>query len=295
MAAPTAGAAVAERTAEGSRTVLLLLLLPGLVALVTTFLLPLLWLTRASFATSALSALGQGDWTLESYRQILLDPFYWRVAWNTLTLGVYVAVCAVVLAYPIALFLVRTTSRWRGVLTALAVAPLLTSSVVRTYGWMVILGDRGVINATLAWLHLVDQPIRLANNTLGATIALVEILMPYAILAMLGGFGRIQPQFEEAAAMLGANRLRVFTRIVLPLSLPGVLTAALLTFVLAISSFVTPRLIGGGRVFVLGTEVFNEATVTLNWPLAAALSVLLLVLFSSVILLYQRALRSLEA
>ncbi|UIY31780.1 ABC transporter permease subunit (plasmid) [Neorhizobium galegae] len=85
--------------------------------------------------------------------------------------------------------------------------------------------------------------------------------------------------------MLGANRLRVFTRIILPLSAPGVLTAALLVFVLAISSFVTPRLMGGGRVFVLGTEVFNEATVTLNWPLAAALSVMLLILFSSIILL----------
>lgn len=297
MAAAPAAAAVASeaRPTTGGRGVLLLLLLPGLIALVTTFLMPLIWLTRASFASSAISALGTGDWTLESYRQILFDPFYWRVAWNTLTLGATVAVFAVVLAYPIALFLVRTTSRWRGVLTALAVAPLLTSSVVRTYGWMVILGDRGVINGALTGLNLIDQPIRLANNTLGATIALVEILMPYAILAMLGGFGRIQPQFEEAAAMLGANKLRTFWRIVLPLSLPGVLTAALLTFVLAISSFVTPRLIGGGRVFVLGTEVYNEATVTLNWPLAAGLSVLLLVLFSSVILIYQRALRSLEA
>lgn len=295
MAAPAAIATAEVRPATGGRGVLLLLLLPGLIALVTTFLLPLIWLTRASFASSAISALGKGDWTLESYRQILFDSFYWRVAWNTLTLGASVAVFAVVLAYPIALFLVRTTSRWRGVLTALAVAPLLTSSVVRTYGWMVNLGDRGVINGVLTSLHLIDQPIRLANNTLGATIALVEILMPYAILAMLGGFGRIQPQFEEAAAMLGANKLRTFYRIVLPLSLPGVLTGALLTFVLAISSFVTPRLIGGGRVFVLGTEVYNEATVTLNWPLAAGLSVLLLVLFSSVILLYQRALRTLEA
>ncbi len=118
--------------------------------------------------------------------------------------------------------------------------------------------------------------------------------MPYAILAMLSGFGRLNTQLEEAAAMLGANRLRVFTRIVLPLSLPGVLTATLLVFVLAISSFVTPRLMGGGRVFVIGTEVYNEATVTLNWPLAASLSVLLLILFGSVIVIYQRAMRALE-
>ncbi|MBP1844491.1 MULTISPECIES: ABC transporter permease [Rhizobium/Agrobacterium group] len=288
VTAPAGGAPAA------SRGILLMLLLPGLVALVITFLLPLLWLFRASFASSAVGALSGGDWTSEAYTTVLFDPFYWRVAWNTLVLGFNVAIFAVILSYPIALFLARTQSRFRGVLTALAVAPLLTSSVVRTYGWMVILGDRGVINSTLQALSLTDGVIRLTNNSFGATVALIEILMPYAILAMLSGFGRLNVQLEEAAAMLGANRLKVFTRIVLPLSLPGVLTAALLVFVLAISSFVTPRLMGGGRVFVLGTEVFNEATVTLNWPLAAALSVMLLVLFSSIILLYQRALRALE-
>jgi len=276
-----------------SRTLLLVLLLPGLLALGISFVAPMLWLLRASFSTSAL---GGGDgWTLDKYSEILTDPFYWRVAGNTLNYCVTVAIFAVILSYPIALFLARSTSKYRGILTALAIAPLLTSSVVRTYGWMVILGDRGVINSTLQWLTLTDAPLRLSNNQLGATIAMIEILMPYAILAMLSGFGRLNSQLEEAATMLGANRFKVFTRIILPLSLPGVITAALLVFVLAISGFITPRLMGGGRVFVLGTEVFQEATVTLNWPLAAALAVMLLVLFSSVIVVYRRALRALEA
>ncbi|MES5098407.1 ABC transporter permease [Agrobacterium sp. BA1120] len=288
-------AATDKQSSGAPRGVLLLLLVPGLAALVVTFVLPLIWLFRASFASSTIAAFSGGDWTAQSYSTVVFDPFYWRVAWNTLVLGFNVALFAVILSYPIALFLARTESRWRGVLTALAVAPLLTSSVVRTYGWMVILGDKGVINSTLQSLSLTDGVIRLTNNSFGATVALVEILMPYAILAMLSGFGRLNAQLEEAAAMLGANRLKVFTRIILPLSLPGVLTAALLVFVLAISAFVTPRLMGGGRVFVLGTEVFNEATVTLNWPLAAALSVMLLLLFSSIIVMYQRALRSLEA
>lgn len=288
-------AATDKQSSGAPRGVLLLLLVPGLAALVVTFVLPLIWLFRASFASSTIAAFSGGDWTAQSYSTVVFDPFYWRVAWNTLVLGFNVALFAVILSYPIALFLARTESRWRGVLTALAVAPLLTSSVVRTYGWMVILGDKGVINSTLQSLSLTDGVIRLTNNSFGATVALVEILMPYPILAMLSGFGRLNAQLEEAAAMLGANRLKVFTRIILPLSLPGVLTAALLVFVLAISAFVTPRLMGGGRVFVLGTEVFNEATVTLNWPLAAALSVMLLLLFSSIIVMYQRALRSLES
>jgi putative spermidine/putrescine transport system permease protein len=270
-----------------------LLALPGLLALGATFLLPMAWLARMSFAAAQTGA-GVG-WSAAAYRKIVADPFYWKVALNTLILGATVSVFAVALSYPIALFLSRSESRWRGVLTALAVAPLLTSAVVRTYGWMVILGNRGVINGSLQALALIHHPLRLSNNSLGTTIAMIEILMPYAILAMLGGFGRLSAQLEDAAALLGASPMRVFARITLPLSLPGVLTAALLVFVLAISSFVTPRLIGGGRVFVLGTEVFNEATVTLDWPLAAALAVVLLVLFGGVIVFYQRALRAFES
>src|SRR5690606_19303248 len=208
----------AARSADGSRRVLLMLLLPGLVALGVTFVLPLLWLFSASFASSASGAFSGGDWTLSSYETVLTDPFYWLVAWNTLVLGFNVAVFTVILSYPIALFLARTESRWRRVLTALAVAPLLTSSAVRTYGWMVILGDQGVINSTLQALSLTDGVVRLTNNSFGATVALIEIFMPYAILAMLSGFGRLNTQLEEAAAMLGANRLKVFTRIILPLS-----------------------------------------------------------------------------
>lgn len=285
---------VTRPTTRHSRLLLLALLLPGLLTLGVTFAAPLAWLIRASFSPIGSMIAPSAPWSTSAYAAVLFDPFYWRVAGNTLWLGLMVSLPAVALAYPIALFLHRSTSRWKGVLTALAIAPLLTSSVVRTYGWMVLLGDRGVINATLQALSLTTTPWRLSNNTLGATLALIEILMPYAILAMLSGFGRLNQQLEEAAQMLGAARWRVFLRITLPLSLPGVLTAALLVFVLAISAFVTPRLMGGGRVFVLGTEIFSEATVTLNWPLAAALSVLLLVLFSSVIVLYQRALRALE-
>ncbi len=279
---------------RSNRGIVLLLLLPGLLALGVSFVAPMLWLLRASFSTSALGG-PSGDWTLAHYTEVLFDPFYWRVTTNTLTYGLTVAFFAVVLSYPIALFLARSTSRWRGLLTALAIAPLLTSGVVRTYGWMVILGDRGVINGSLQALSLIDAPMRLSNNLLGATIAMIEILMPYAILAMLSGFGRLNAQLEEAASMLGANRFWVFLRIILPLSLPGIITAALLVFVLAISGFVTPRLMGGGRVFVLATEVFQEATITLNWPLAAALAMLLLVMFSAIIVLYRRALRALEA
>jgi putative spermidine/putrescine transport system permease protein len=203
-------------------------------------------------------------------------------------MGVTVGVLCVIVSYPVALFLARSTSKWRGLLIAIAIAPLLTSAVVRTYGWMVILGTNGLVNSTLADWGLIDTPLKLTNNMTGVTIGLVEIFMPYAILAMISGFGRLSPQLEEAAGSLGASKFRVFTRVTLPLSLPGILTAFLLVFVLSISTFITPRLLGGGSVQVLATEIYDQTTGLLNWPFAAALSVILLVLFGLIIAVYQR-------
>ncbi|WGW11529.1 ABC transporter permease [Saxibacter everestensis] len=273
---------------------LLGLLLPGVLGLLLGFILPILVMLRMSLNTNAAGGQLVSSFSLASYQAALADPFYWQVIGNTLLLGLGCGLMATVLSYPLALFLIRTTSKWKGVLIALAIAPLLTSAVARTYGWIAILGDQGVINDALLSIGFIDTPWRLSNNLLGTTIALVEILMPYSILAMVSGFGRINSSLEDAAGSLGASKLKTFFRITLPLSLPGVFTGFLLVFVLAISSFVTPRLLGGGRVFILATEVYNEATQTLNWPLASALSVILLVVFGVLVGIYQRAIAKFE-
>jgi len=270
------------------------LLLPGLIGLGITFVLPLLWLVRMSLNKGGAAGAIIETISLSTYTTALTDSFTWQVTLNTLKLAVLVTVVTVVVSYPVALFLTRTPSRFRGVLIALAIAPLLISQVVRTYGWLILLGDGGVVNGILTEFGLIQTPLKLANNYTGAVIALVEILMPYAILAMISGFGRISTDLEQAAGSLGANGLQVFWRVTLPLSMPGVLTAALLVFVLTISSFITPSLVGGGRVFVLATEIYTQAKFTLNWPLAAALSMLLLALFSLLIAVYLRAVRRLE-
>ncbi|QYM74695.1 ABC transporter permease [Leucobacter luti] len=270
------------------------LVLPGIIGLFVSFLLPLFVMIRMSLNENGSGGQLIESLTFDSYGFALSDPFYWKVVGNTLLLGLVCGLSAVVLSYPIALFLTKTTSRWKGVLMALAIAPLLTSAVARTFGWMALLGDKGVINESLLSFGLISSPLRLSNNFLGSSIALVEILMPYAILAMISGFGRINSSLEEAAGSLGASKLRVFLRVTLPLSLPGVFTGFLLVFVLAVSSFVTPKLLGGGRVFVLATEVYSEATQTLNWPLASALSVILLVVFGGIVAVYQRLIKRFE-
>lgn len=267
---------------------------PGLIALFFAFILPVIVIVRMSMNTHGAGGQLISSFSIGAYADALQDPFYWRVIGNTLLLGLVCGLGAVVLSYPLALFLTRTSSKWKGVLIALAIAPLLTSAVARTYGWIAILGDQGLLNQVLLGLGIVDNPVRLSNNMAGTIIALVEILMPYAVLAMISGFGRISPALEEAAGSLGASRLKVFFRVTLPLSLPGIFTGFLLVFVLAISSFVTPRLLGGGRVFILATEVYNEATQTLNWPMASALSIVLLVLFGALIIVYQQIIKRYE-
>jgi len=195
-----------------------------------------------------------------------------------------------VCSYPIALYLHRSGGTWRTFLLVLVISPLLTSAVVRTYGWIAILSENGLVNNALIKLGFGAQ--RLMFNKTGVVIGLTEILMPYMILALLAGFGRLDPRVEEAAATLGAPPFKVFARIVFPLTLPGVALGSLLCFVLAVSSFITPKLLGGGRVFLLATEIYDQAIVTLNWPLAATLSILILVIFGAALVLYTRALRA---
>lgn len=293
-ATPTLPADVGSSPKRSRTPAILGLLLPGLIGLGIVFVLPLLWLVRMSLNQAGPAGAVIEVISLSTYASALTDSFVWQITFSTLKLAVLVTALTVVISYPVALFLAQTPSRFKGLLVALAIAPLLTSQVVRTFGWLVLLGDTGVINGVLQQMGAIEGSLRLANNYTGVVIALVEILMPYAILAMLSGFGRISSDLEQAAGSLGANRWRVFWRITLPLSMPGVLTAALLVFVLTISSFITPSLVGGGRVFVLATEIYTQATQTLNWPLAAALSMLLLVLFSVLIALYLRAVRRLE-
>jgi putative spermidine/putrescine transport system permease protein len=213
------------------------------------------------------------------------------VLWRSVWVAGSVSILAVLAAYPIALFLFRSRSRWRGLLAVLTIAPLLVSSVVRTFGWMIVLGDHGWINGALMMAGLIANPVRLMNNVTGVLIGLTEIMMPTTALALLAGFSRLDPVLEEAARTLGASPWRCFLRITLPLTAPGIAVAALVTFVLSISSFITPSLLGGGRVPMLASTIYEEALETLDWPLAAAISLILVALFGTVMFGYERLAR----
>jgi putative spermidine/putrescine transport system permease protein len=253
-----------------------LLLLPAILILAAGFLYPVALLGRISLnRTNDIGAM-EPALTLDTFEKVVGDEFTWELAWNTATLAAGSALAATALALPVTLLIRAAPPRWRGLLSLMAIAPLLVSGTARIVGWMAILGDQGLINAVLAGLGLANEPVRLINNWTGVRIGLTESLMPYACLVLLAGLGRLDPRLEEAAATLGATRTSTFVRVTLPLAAPALLAAFLLTFVLGVSAFVTPRLMGGGRVFVVATEIFDLALETVDWPAAAALAMLLL-------------------
>jgi putative spermidine/putrescine transport system permease protein len=264
------------------------LLAPALALTGLAFVLPLLWLGRMSLDSALSGGILQGTLGVGNYLQFFTDPYYLGVLWRSLWIGLLVTLATLLVSYPIALFLFRTRSRWRGLLIVLTIAPLLVSSVVRTFGWMVILSDAGWVNGVLRLLHFTGQPLRLMNNEVGVVIGLTEIMMPTMILALISGFARLDPTLEEAARSLGAPPWRTFMRVTLPLSLPGIVTGCLITFILSISSFVTPRLLGGGRVQMMATNIYEEALETLNWPLAATESIILIIVMVLAMTAYER-------
>ena len=267
------------------------LTLPALALMTVAFILPLLWLARLSLDRSTGGGVLIEDVTAENYLQFFRDPFYLGILWRSLWMSAVVTVLTLLCSYPIALFLVRTRSRWRGVLAILTISPLLVSSVVRTFGWMVILGDSGLVNSWLRGLGLITAPLPLMNNMTGVLIGLTEIEMPTMTLALIAGFARLDQTLEEAARTLGASPWRTLVRVTLPLSAPGIVIGCLITFVVVMSSFITPSLLGGGRVYVMATAIYQEALETLNWPVAATVSIILIAVFAVTVAAYERVSR----
>ena len=292
MSAVGAGAATRIAPQLNGRSAIVLLLLPITAVNLVGFMLPVVNLATISFSEVRATGAMTGGWSIAKWQMVATDPLYWELLWTSVRTSLTITLLTLLASYPVALFLHRSTGTLRSILLVLVISPLLLSAVVRTYGWIAILSDQGLINNALTTVGF-DGPLRLMFNLTGVVIGMTEILMPYMIVALLAGFGKLDARVEEAAASLGASPTWVFLRVVLPLSIPGIALGSLLTFVLAVSSFITPKLLGGGRVFLLATEVYDQAIVSLDWPLAATLSLIVLVVFGTAITIYGRVLKSL--
>ena len=265
-----------------------LLLLPGLLFLVVVFLLPTAIMTSNSLHLSA--GLGQfrEGLSIENYVAFLTDFFYLEVLLDTFLLGLIVVTLCVVIGYPVAYFLARTTSGWRSTLVFLVVAPLLITNVIRNLGWLPILSNSGLVNSALLGIGIVDEPLKLVGNFTGVVIGLVHALLPFMILSLMAVIQRIEPELEEASINLGAGPLGTFWRVLLPLSRPGLLAGYLFVFTIAISAFVTPGMLGGKRVLVMATYIEQQFRSVLNYAFGATAAVILLVVAGGLTLLALR-------
>ncbi|HVE48017.1 MAG TPA: ABC transporter permease [Casimicrobiaceae bacterium] len=254
----------------------LLLVAAPMVLLLVFFVAPNALLLSTSFLKSEAQEL-TGELTLDNYRFLLTRPLYLAALARTFVVGASVGVIVVVLAFPLAYFLVRTQSRWKGVLIALALAPLLASVVVRTYGWTIILSRFGVLNDVLLSLGLTSERIAFMPSTGAIIVGLAHALLPYGVLTIMSSLNGIPPTLERAAMSLGANRRRTFLRVVLPLCLPGIAGGFMLAFSIAISAYATPAILGGPATQVMATAIYGFMTQLLDWSIGAALAVILVV------------------
>jgi putative spermidine/putrescine transport system permease protein len=182
----------------------------------------------------------------------------------------------VLLAYPLAYFLVRTTSRWKNLLIALSLAPLLASVIVRTYGWWVVLNREGALNVALRSLGVIDQPLIMLPSTVAIIIGLAHALLPYGVLTIMASLNGLNPSLERAAMSLGAGRTRTFLSVTLPLTAPGIAGGFLLTFAIAMSAYATPAILGGPTTEVMATMIRRFMLELLDWSLGSAMGAILL-------------------
>jgi putative spermidine/putrescine transport system permease protein len=260
---------------------------PAALLFVLFFILPFAVMAVLSFLSGNPVSNPNVTFTWRHYNRLVSSDLYFDALVATMRIGAVTTIVALLIGYPLAHWMARMHSRVGHALLLMAViAPLLTGIVVRTFAWMTVLGDRGVINVTLQWLGLAEKPLPLMYNEFGVVLGLVHIYVPFMVLTLVGVIGRIDRALEEAARGLGASRVRTFVEVTLPLSLPGILAGSLLVFALAISAYVTPVLLGGNNVLTLPMLIYQQVSASFNLGFAGALGVVLLVVSLALVFAY---------
>lgn len=284
-----------------ARTVTILLAFAWLAALV---LAPFLVVAKISLAEvvigrppfTALLEWGEGamppalrvNWG--NYALLFGDALYLEAYLGSLRLAAIATAIALTIAVPLAHAMTRAPARWRPALLVLAILPFWTSSLIRVYAWIGILGADGPLNRILQWLGIIDAPLAILNTDIGIVSGLVYSYLPFALLPVYASLVRIDPALGEAAADLGCRPLKSFFRITLPLALPGILAAGLLVFIPAVGEFVVPDLMGGSDTLMIGKTLWTEFFTNRDWPLASAATVLLVLLLVSPVVVLERRL-----
>jgi putative spermidine/putrescine transport system permease protein/spermidine/putrescine transport system permease protein len=233
---------------------------------------PMLWLFYLSFFNE------HGEFTFEHYARMFSQGAYFNIFWTTFEVSAVVTVLCAVLAYPIAYLLAQMPARWANILMLGILVPFWTALLVRTYAWLVLLQRRGLINDLLVSTGIIERPIALVHNLTGTLIGMVHIMIPFMVLPLYATMKTIDPNLVRASCSLGASPTRAFWGVYFPLSAPGLYAGMILIFIFCLGFYVTPSVLGGGRVIMLAMRIENSVSLYPSWGAASALGVVLLLL-----------------
>ena len=265
-----------------------LLLAPVLSLLILLLVVPIAIMMVFTFYTFVSAGVEKPILTLANWREFLTDPYYHGFLWKTVRVATITALVCAVMGYPAAYFIAMSRFRHKWLLLLLLIVPFWISFTIRTFSWIHILGEQGVINVALIDLGLIDQPIRMLYTEGAVIMGMVHFLLPYMVLNVYVSLEGIDRNLIAAARTLGCTGWQAFREVSLPLSLPGLMAGLLLCFVLAAGSYVTPQILGSTRDALFGNLVFDTIMSELNWPLGATLSIVLLVLLGIISVIYSR-------
>ena len=257
---------------------------PALMLFVGVLVIPLAMTVMLSFHDWGQYKGIEPVFILKNWREIATDPYYVEMFGRTLRIALLTTLITAVLGAPEAYILNRMQAPWKSIFLLLILGPLLISVVARTLGWALLFGgNNGLVNKLLMSSGLIGAPLRFMFTETGMVVALAHVMMPFMVLSVWAALQRLDPQIENAALSLGAGPLTIIRRIVVPQIMPGVLSGAIIVFSLSASAFATPAIIGGRRLKVAATLAYDEFLNTLNWPLGAAVAVLLLVALALIV------------
>jgi spermidine/putrescine transport system permease protein len=251
-------------------------------------LVPNVLVLGTSFLTRDTSNLIDFTFSLDSYKR-LFDPLYAQVMWNSLYMSGVATIICLLIGYPFAFMIAKLPSKYRPILLFMVILPFWTNSLIRIYGMKIFLGVRGVLNNTLISLGIIDTPIRIINTEIAVIIGLVYILLPFMILPLYSAIEKLDGRLLEAAKDLGADTVQRFVRIILPLTMPGIIAGCLLVLLPAMGMFYVADLLGGAKVLLVGNVIKSEFLVSRNWPFGSAISIGLTILMALLLYIYYRA------
>jgi len=256
--------------------------MPAVLGILIIVFLPIFWLSSLSFYDA------KGALSTENYARIFESALYKRTFVVTSQISITVTIICVLLGYPLCYWLTKMKDRTASILMIFVLVPFWTSILVRTYAWLVLLQRKGIINSSLVSLGIIDEPIQLAHNLTGSIIGMVHIMLPFLILPLYATMRGIDTDLVRAALGLGSTPRKAFWHVFFPMSLPGLFAGIVLVFILSLGFFVTPALLGGGRVQMLAQRIESTITIYSNWGAASALGVVLLLLAFVMIWLMNR-------